>query len=255
VSFGFWPGRLLSTLATVGTCLLIFQAIVKIRRDQLSGLVASTLFVVMPVTWAFGALQRVDVVATFFAFIPIYVGLVHADSRFAVCLAGLAAGLGFLAKPTAIAGICAVTVWLLLRREWPSLTMFVTSLGLVLSIAGGLLIVSENSGYLFNQTVNLTAPFHISKALVQTRGLVQNPSVLVSLIFLILAARRWAAERDAKGALVLLYVAGAGVLNAASATRVGANINHFSELTLALSVCAGIAGARIDDASSQYGRA
>jgi hypothetical protein len=240
VGLSYWPGRLVSVLATVGTCVLIFHGVVKGGGERVSGLAGSALFVVMPAAWSFGSLQRVDALAVLLAMCSVYFVLLHGHSRRWAFAAGTCAALAFLTKQTVIAAACAIVVWYLVRREFALLFSLSAGFGLAVILSMLALVASGNSGYVFNQVVNMQAPFFVRNAIINLRILAQSPGVLVSLVFVALAASRWRGGSVGGVGLTLLYVAAAGVLSASTVGRFGASTNHFGELTAALSLCAGL---------------
>lgn len=234
----FWPGRLISLLATAATALVIYRTVKRHAGDKLGPLAASGLFIMMPSTWAFGSLQRVDALGVFFSAFAITLSLSFTRRR-DLAIAGGAAALAILTKPTIIAGAVAVVTWLVFTRRLKELAMFSLGAAGVLVIAGIAMILTGNEGYLFNVS-SAQIPFHFRYLVVNVRGLVQSHVVFVSLVIAAIILTRFRlAELDASVSLLLIYLIAGGMVGLITCGRTGASINYFYEFTTALALLAG----------------
>jgi hypothetical protein len=200
------------------------------------------LFLISPAIWAFGALQRVDLLAVVFALFAVYCALLYPASPIAVMLAGAATGAAFLCKPTVVAAACSVVGWLVLKRRMPALVYCCLGFAIVLGSAA-LLLGSENvNGYVFNQSINARMPLVPSNLISGVKSLAQSPGVIVLCALTVLATVRWfgGGVRQSATELLLIYVAVAGILNTVFSARLGSSVNYFGEFIAALSLCAGI---------------
>jgi len=236
----FWPGRLLSALATVGTAILLFRAISHLTRDRVSALVASALFLSMPPAWIFGALQRVDALACFWAMSCVYVLLKHAGAGRWMILAGIFAGLAFATKQSAIAAGCVAIIWCLAVRQSRSLVSFLVGLALVMVSLAVVLLGTHNEGFLFNQTLIARNQLRSWVLFVIIRSFMQNPAAWVCVVFAALAVWRWRVSGDRNCAVIFLYLVCAVAVNGITASKIGASVNHLFELSTALALCAGV---------------
>jgi hypothetical protein len=234
----FWPGRLLSLLATIATALVIYRTIERDDSNKMSAFVGATLFIMMPSTWAFGALQRVDALAAFFSALAISISL-RAIGRLRFIVAGAACTLAVLTKPTIVAGGAAILIWLVLTGRLQQLVMFSIGAVGVLTIAVIAMILTGNENYLFNLQ-NAQLPSLLRYLVVNVRGLVQSQVVFACLVIAVIwFSRARLAPLDSSVTLLFVYLLFGGVIGLVTSARTGASINYFYEFTTALALVAG----------------
>jgi 4-amino-4-deoxy-L-arabinose transferase-like glycosyltransferase len=235
----FWPGRLISLLATAATAWVIYRAVRRASGgDRVAGLVAATLFIMMTPAFAFGALQRVDAL-----------GVLGATSAVALCfsperrrnlfIAGCCAGLAFLTKPTFVAAGFAVAVVLLLTRRFRELGLFLVGGACVLAAAVALMAATHNGGYLFNLG-SAKLPFAARLALTNVRAFLQGYAAFACLVMLAAGLTSFRRSRDdLPGVLTLTYLVITGAISVVASGRVGASTNYFYEFAAGLAIFAG----------------
>ena len=237
----FWPGRLLSLLATVATTLLIYAVVNKRQKTAAPGFVAATLFIMTPAAWTFGFLQRVDALGIFFTTLCVALALSASEKRRNYLLAGGVAALAFLVKPTLIAAGLAVLVCLIIARAFKELGAFILGGAIVLAVAVMALLVTGNAGYGFTQWTNSHTPFVLQQFLIITRNLIQS-QVVIALLAL---GGLWLFQTDLRNRQVanllpIVYLVIAGGLGLLTCGRLGSAINYFYEFFVALALCAGL---------------
>lgn len=244
----FWLGRSLSLLATAATALLIYRVVRGIQKETLAGFVAATIFIMAPATWPFGFLQRVDAVGVFFTSLCIALGLSLNRSYRNWLLAGCAVGLAFLIKPILVASALAVAISLITARAFRELAVFFAGAAAVLIAGIGALLLTHNSGYLFNQTANAQTTFSAMLILSIARAILQSHVVIISIaiaaIWLISTRLR---PGNVTTLLPPIYLLVSGALALAECGKVGASVNYFYEFFVALALCAGLAFVQIEE--------
>lgn len=238
----FWPGRSLSLLATAATALLIYRIVKGTQKETLAGFVAATVFIITPATWPFGFLQRVDAVGVFFTSLCIALGLSSNRTYRNWLLAGCAGGVAFLIKPTLVASSLAVAICLIAARAFRELSVFLAGAAVVLIAGIVVLILTDNSGYLFNQAANAQTPFAATIVLSIAREILQNQVVVISIaIVAIWLTRTRLRPSRVTTLLPPIYLLVSGALALAECGKVGASVNYFYEFFVALALCAGLA--------------
>lgn len=184
----FLPGRLISLLATAATALVIYRAV---RREQVgiaAATVAVAVFLVMPPAWVFGAIQRVDALGVLLAVLAVVISFSSAKRSY-LLLAGGAAALAFLTKPTLIAAGVSVTICLLLTRRFGESASFLAGAVCVLVVAILMMVLSGNGGYLFN-LASANLPLSPRWYLVNFRTIMQSHTVFACLVIAAFALMR-----------------------------------------------------------------
>ena len=87
----FWPGRLLSLFATLGTAAVVFFAVRHLCASRMAAIVSSSVFIMLPTTWTSGALSRVDALGLFLATTSFSLVLCSPD-RWAFLAGGISTG-------------------------------------------------------------------------------------------------------------------------------------------------------------------
>ena len=240
VGASFWPGRLLSLLATLGTAAFIFSSVQRVCGSRMAAFVGSGIFIRLPTTWAFGALSRVDALGLFFATAALSLALA-ARGRWAF-LAGCAASLAFLTKPTLIAATVALGLSLLLRKEVRAFLVFAAGGISTACIVASCLHWSGNDGYWTAQLLNSRVPFAASSAIGIFRGFAQNYVVLTATALFLLGRR----PNGRVGTLVGSFLCVSGVLAALTSAKVGASLNYYCEFGVAIAFSAAFGFAAIE---------
>lgn len=155
--------------------------------------------------------------------------LLLARSSRAVLFAGLCAGLATQFKFTYVAALAAGSLWLLLRKQWKNLAIFLgagilTSLGLYLVL--GLL-----EPHMFSQMLALAPGIRDVRGCMKlVFDAVGEPIVLLALIPLpLVVARRWR-----RWMLLLLYICFSFTISGLTDIQAGGSINYFFEFFFAL---------------------
>ena len=163
VGLAFWPGRLLSLVSVLATALMIGYVVRREREGYPAATVAAALYLMMPATWTFGSLQRVDALGVCFSVLPwgrpSSARAAAADSgRF--LLAGAAASLAVLTKQSLIAAGLAIFLTLLVGGRGRAIVGFLTGCAAVAGAFGGWAWLTANTDYFFNQAANAASALH-----------------------------------------------------------------------------------------------
>ena len=241
-----WPGRLVSLLATVGTGALVGVCVHRRRGSRPGAVAALAVFAVLPTTWSFGALCRVDALAVFLsmAAASLFLGAEGRNGR--IFLAGCSAALALLTKATVVGAALAVVVTLAAERRWRALGVFFVGGAAVTALTAALLHATGNDGYWPSQLANSQVPFRMSVAIKVFRAFAQNyivlSAVMLSIAGLAVAKR---GRRDAVESFAFLFLGASGLIAAITTAKAGANINYYCEFGVALALNAGLAVARL----------
>jgi Dolichyl-phosphate-mannose-protein mannosyltransferase len=245
----FWPGRLLSLLATAATAWLLYRAVNRRQKTWAGGLLAATLFIMSPAIWPFGFFQRVDALGVFFTTLCVILVWSAAERRRHYVCAGAAAGLAFLVKPTLIAAGLAVIICLITARAFKELRAFLIG-GIVILAAGATaLLATGNAGYIFNQMVNAQTPFSLGPVVSIVREMIQSHAVIAALA--VGGARLLQTDlrnRQVANLLPITYLIIAGGLALMECGKMGAAVNYFYEFFVALALCAGLVISKLERA-------
>lgn len=238
---GFWAGRLISLVATIGMGFLIYKSVRSNAGNTVGGLLAATVFLMTPPAWTFGNLFRYDATGIFFAALTITLVLCargEEDKRW--FLAGCAATLAFLVKSPLIGASASIIVCLMLRRERNALGRFALGCASILLIAFICLLLTGNLDYWLNQQANADTAFEFRTALDNIRGMAQSHTVIVAFALVIMSLPLFGLRRcELPGLLPVVYLLIAGLLGLIICGRRGANVNYFYEFSLALAFAVG----------------
>jgi hypothetical protein len=150
-------------------------------------------------------------------------------SRRAVPLAGLCAGLATQFKITYVAAIAAGSLWLLLRKQWKDLGVFLAAAA---STSAGLYLIFELiQPQMFHQMFLLAPGIrHVRGCVRLTLDALKEPIVLLALLALpFVISRRWP-----RWILLLLFICLSFVIGGLTDVQAGGNINYFFEFLFAL---------------------
>ena len=247
----FWPGRLLSLVFVLVTAFLIGHVVKRGQGGYHPGTVAAALYLMMPATWTFGSLQRVDALGGCFSVLAVAAAVSGEAGRplgrsYAFMLAGMAATLAMLTKQSLLAAGLAVFMTLLVAGRGVEVKWFLAGCIAVIAAFSAWAALTKNTGYLFNQAANAAVPFTLTQLVVQTRIFVQSGSALAALVLAMFVVPMAFARRSGfVERLAVLYLVLAGLMAAASASRIASSTNHFLELGAAVSLCAGLSIRRL----------
>lgn len=242
----FWPGRLLSLLATLATGLLLYNLVRNEQKTATAGFVAATLFIMSPATWSVGFFQRVDALGVFFSTVCLALVWRSNENLRKFVLAGCAAALAFLIKPNFVAASLAVIACLTIARAFRQLGAFLAGGAIVATLAVVGLQLTGNQGYVWNQFMYVHTLFPLGVAVSNFRELIQSQTVIASVaVSSLLLVRADLRSRKVSDLLPLVYLMVATVLGLVAASKIGSGINHFYEFSVALALCAGLVFGRI----------
>ncbi len=243
----FWPGRLLSLSATVATAWLLYQTVNRQQKTIAAGCVAGVLFIMTPVTWAFGFLQRVDALGIFFTTLCVALILFAGEKRRNLFFAGAAAAAAFLVKSILIAAPLAAIICLLIAGAFKELRAFLIGGAIILGLGAMALLTTGNAGYVFNQLIQAQTPFSIAQIVSNIRVLIQSHAAIAALaIGGALLFQTNLRNRQAANLLPLIYLIIAGGLGLAECGKAGAAVNYFYEFFVALALCAGLVMVKLE---------
>lgn len=245
----FWPGRLLSLLATAATAWLLYRAVNRRQKTMAGGLLAATLLIMSPAAWSFGFIQRVDALGVFCTTLCVILVWSAAERQRHFLFAGAAAGLAFLVKPTLIAAGLAVIICLITARAFKELRAFLIGGTVILAAGVAALLATDNAGYVFNQLVNAQTPFSFRLVVSIVRELIQSHVVIAALA--VGGARLFQTDlrnRQVANLLPITYLIIAGGLALMGCGKMGAAVNYFYEFFVALALCAGLVISKLERA-------
>ncbi len=222
--FGPRLAALAAFFLCVGMVVSIVRVLIPARTAWLWGLLIATSITGLE-TWPLQL--RGDFPGIFFSLAAIRLLLVR--SRYAVLLAGLCAGLATQFKITYVAALIAGSLWLLLRRRWKDLTVFVAAGA---SISAGLyLLFWLREPRMISQMMALAPGLRDFPGCIQLLlRAIREPVVLLALPALpLVILRRWPRSQ-----LLLLFVLVSFGIAALTDIQAGGNINYFHEGLFAL---------------------
>jgi phage shock protein PspC (stress-responsive transcriptional regulator) len=221
-------GPRVAALAAFFLCVAMVVSIVRVlipaRSAWLWGLLISTSITSLQ-TWPLQL--RGDFPGIFFGLATIRLLLVR--SRYTVLLAGICAGLATHFKITYVAALIAGSLWLLLRRRWKDLTVFVAAGA---SISAGLyLLFWLREPRMLSQMMALAPGIRDLPGGVRVFiSAIREPVVLLALPALpLVILRRWP-----RWGLLLLFVLVSFGVGGLTDIQAGGNINYFYEGLFAL---------------------
>jgi hypothetical protein len=155
--------------------------------------------------------------------------LLLARSSRAVLFAGLCAGLATQFKFTYVAALAAGSLWLLLRKQWRNLAIFLGT-GVLTSI-GLYLVLGLLEPHMFSQMLTLAPGIRDVRGCVKLAfDAIKEPTVLLALLPLpLVVLRRWP-----RWMLLLLYVCLSFAIGGLTDIQAGGSINYFFEFFFAL---------------------
>lgn len=240
----FWPGRLLSLLATLGTALLIFAG-VKQRAGAYSGFLAGTLFLMMPSSWTFGTLQRVDTLGAFFGCLSAYLLIVQNERRALSLFAGAAAILAFFTKTSIIASALAAVVYLFFTGRFKDCLFFAMGATGMFGIICGLLAFTGNESFWYNLSATADSPYSTQLAVHHVRSWFSTFPVLAAVAFAFFGLTLGVRRREGDVLFSFIYAGFSLTIAMATCFRVGSSLNYFHESAVPMCLLAGFALGRL----------
>ncbi len=227
---GFGPARALSAVSGLAIAGTIYRAGRERGARPVAAWVGACLFLTLPAVSRWLGILRPDLVGALFAFGAL---LQVAPERITVrrgAAGGALALAALLVKPSLVAGPATAVLWLAARREWKGLAAFVATAGLGAAALAAVLDPGTGIDLLYTLRVHAGAPYRPGHALALILVNVSRPSWWAAVVCASFAV----ADRSERRRLPLLYLAFSVALNAITAGRVGASVNHFTESTVAL---------------------
>jgi len=240
----YWPGRLLSFVATIGTAALIFRFIWNRYALLLPSIIAATIFIMLPPVWSYGNIQRVDALGVFFSVLALYLASTPAARRWRFFLAGGAIALAFLTKATLVAAAAAIIVCLVLAGRLKQLLLVSFGAILVLSSAEGLLLLTANHDYWINALYLGQLPYSARSALIVLRGMAQSQTlvatVMVIVLWLAIDKPPFRLSNNIEQFLPLFYLVISAFIGLVTSGNSGGTANYYYEFCAALAICGGL---------------
>lgn len=233
----YWYGRLLSALGALTAATFAGLLVHTLTRDRAAALVTGLLMPVVPYLGYWAGLARIDTVALALSLAGLWCAVRGpSSSRWLVLSAGLLVAAVFTRQTYLLAAPLAAVVWL-----WPygrrRAIVFAGGVAVMVIVIGAALDLATRGGFWFNVvTANVNA-YDLDLLLWVVHDVVGRlPFLLLTAVgYAVVAAR----DRLPSARLLLPYAVGATVV-AATAGKVGSNLNYLLELSTALCLSAGL---------------
>ncbi|MGC8839754.1 MAG: hypothetical protein ACP5UM_15235, partial [Anaerolineae bacterium] len=231
-----WPGRLVATLAALGSAGLLAWMVARETRDRAAGAVSGLLFLGIPYVLATSSIGRSDAWALLMSLAGVATvwktrgrGWGGPVSVLFFLLAGYTRQSNLLAGPLSAYG------GLFFRGERKRAVALAAALAVAVVVVFVTLNAWTNGGLYFNTMVVPRDDYHLGVALSWVLRVVRTLPVLVGLAVFFLALRLADGRLDAP----VLYLLGAGA-TVLLAGKTGAHVNYLLEFCAALAWVAGL---------------
>lgn len=145
-------GRLVSVIAILIMCLLIYKTARETTGSACLGITASSCFVFIPIISSWYSLARMDSLCSMFLMLSAYILFKHRHSVQAVFISAVCAVLAVYTKQTAVFAVLAVLVYLVYAKRYKDLFMFFAVLA-VLSLAVFVALQWYTQGWFYKNVV------------------------------------------------------------------------------------------------------
>jgi hypothetical protein len=231
----FAYGRVISFLAALATGGCVGVITWSQTRDRLAALFSGLLFLTVPFIFRWASLTRSDMVALFFTLAGLVVILRWPEQWLGIVGGATLMVIGVYAHHAfVLAASLAGLGWLFSRNRRLALLFVAVFGGLGLSLFF-LLSWMSDGGFFFHTVLSGTNPLTIHMVLWGMRQLWRTVPILLLLVPVYFL---WASWQRRIPLLIGLYTVG-GAIAAIKLFRVGSNVNHVFELTVALCLVAG----------------
>jgi hypothetical protein len=238
-------GRILSIASLFGVVVLAFLWNRRLGFSIRFALLAPALYLCFPVLIPWAVTARPDFPALLFSFFAVYIVGLRSGTT-SICIAGIAAALGFLIRHNSVAAPVAIVLWLLWSRRWKNAALFCAIWAVVVAVPLLLLQLSSHGLLLLNMSsakFGPMAPTYIRGILHQLFVSEGHGFAILLLVFGVFGFLT-SLEQTGEGTRLLnvYFVLSLGLAVIGSATA-GAGVNHYLEpvLTMAVLVPTGLA--------------
>ena len=214
-------GRVISLMSSLITALIIYK-LSQDAGDRIIQLSLCALYLSSPITMTWGSLMRVDALAIMLSAIGLYTFLKY-QGRFKYCVVAAVFALSMLTKQNMIAGITAVTVFLLTRKLWRDGLKLITYYLLIFGSCSIILTLLTGGQY-----IKHVYQYHIGHPLEWDRLMIYQWFSYIHLPLIIMAASS-AIFMLKRGSPLVFYVILAATISLLI-VKVGAATNYFLEL-------------------------
>ena len=230
------PGRILSTLATLGTAFFIFQIIYHTKKDWFAGVVAAVLFLSFPYVFRWGGLMRVDNLALLFAVAAIFVLVRWHDRPWVLWATAVLLTLAAYTRQSyLLAAPFACGVYLLFK-DWKKAFQLAIITVLLVGALFGLFMLTTDGGFWQHIGVANVNTFKWETVNNYITELTDE-FLITSLIAGVFLFVGWKLMDEWKFAAPFLLGA---VASAITVGKIGSNVNYLLELVAAMSIALGL---------------
>lgn len=233
--FSLALGRAVMIISTLITCGLLYLIALKLTGRRLYGVIAGLLPLANPIIKDWSLMARTDMLAVMFSVAGVYLFIRFKESPKGWLYASIPLFvLAFYTKQTAIAGVLAVMIYLLIknRRTFVKYAIaFIMPIGVILVI-GNLLTGNEFFRHMFvyNQTYPTFWPLNAILEVLQDVLIITATPLILGFVYAIKHPKGFAS----------IYFLTALMTGLATLFRNGSFLNYMIEATFAASLCAAL---------------
>ena len=250
----FWIGRIIMVCSALVICFILYLIVKKATGKTVYGIIAGLLPLTQPIIRDWSLMYRVDMLAVMFSFIGFYLAIKYRSNKY-IYLSIIPFVIAIFTKPTAIAGIVAIGIYLLIYNRKVFLKYMAISIVAGSSIFGILQLIS-NGNYIhhiltFAKTIDI---FWNAATLITNLSIVLLPlAIILAIAFGKIVNIIRKRDFNELNVLFVLYLFAAILFNFSTGLRPGGFINYYIEFIIGICLCAAIAlPAIIDRAQSDY---
>lgn len=231
-----WLARLVSFIASLVVCVFLYLIANKITGKKIISIIIAMLPALHPIFRDWAPLARVDMIAVMFEVIGIYIFVRFKDSKW-LYIAIVPFLLAIMVKLSAVAGLVAVVIYLLITKRHKFVVFTLITLS-CMSIIFAFLMAVSNGEYINHVLVYQNTIENFDIPILMVNFMMFFPAFISLFLLAIFYIRRYTSKR--KLSFIAIYFIAAIILNMFLTLRPGAAGMYYFEAIISGCLCAGL---------------